>query len=117
MPKPDYYFIDIKRIYGRDQENTDTSSLMVSNRNPDGTLQVVGVLPHNCCIAPKTQADADLIRAWLDKYYPLKESSGPTKQAMALQTAIDMLEECRRYINTDIADTIDTVLQSCRNAL
>ncbi len=47
-----------------------TSSLGINSAEPS-LLRVTGTLRHNETIAPRSQRDADALRAWLDTYYPV----------------------------------------------
>lgn len=62
-------FIDIRQVPHRTNKSERVSSLSISERFPN-VLNVMGGLEHGTHIVPNTQADADKLRAWLDKHYP-----------------------------------------------
>ena len=59
-------WITVKRWYKGSEE---TSSLSLDSKDPK-RLHVVGVLPHTCAIAPRSQEDADRLRDWLNEHFP-----------------------------------------------
>ncbi len=89
-------FIDITQTSLRDTVHN--SALQIDEHGPK-SLYVVGVIPHMTRIVPKTQADADKLRAWLDKHYPATDTPA---QALAVGEVAVLHQMVDRLIDAAI---------------
>lgn len=91
-----------KRKVSGSQWSEDVSSLSTGGQaDPPGYLRVVGILEHGVYFRPANLEEANKLRAWLDKHFPVEDDTEDKALKEAYRQAASARYERDGYLEID----------------